>query len=53
MSKTALLVIDVQDSFLQRDYWTDTEFKLYATHLGRWRPQTPSEYRHQNHQRLV
>lgn len=30
MSKTALLVIDVQDSFLQRDYWTDTEFKLYA-----------------------
>jgi transcriptional regulator GlxA family with amidase domain len=20
---------------------------------GRWRPQTPSEYRHQNHQRLV
>lgn len=30
MSKTALLVIDVQDSFLQRDYWTDTEFKPYA-----------------------
>lgn len=29
MSKTALLVIDVQDSFLQRDYWQKDDFLPY------------------------
>lgn len=27
---TALLVIDVQQSFLHRDYWSDTDFAEYA-----------------------
>lgn len=35
MSKTALLVIDVQDSFLQRDYWSDTDFKPFAEKQSR------------------
>ena len=36
MNNTALLVIDVQDSFTQRDYWDSTDFAPYAekqTHL--------------------
>lgn len=35
MSKTALLVIDVQDSFLQRDYWVNTDFKPYTDKQSR------------------
>lgn len=35
MSKTALLVIDVQDSFLQREYWSDNEFKPFAEKQSR------------------
>jgi nicotinamidase-related amidase len=29
MNDTALLVIDVQQSFLQRPYWTDTDYPAY------------------------
>jgi len=35
MSNTALLVIDVQNSFLQRDYWSDEAFKPYAEKQSR------------------
>ena len=35
MNKTALLVIDVQDSFLQRDYWSESEFKPFAKNQSR------------------
>jgi len=35
MSKTALLVIDVQDSFPQRDYWSPTDFPAYANNQTR------------------
>lgn len=30
MKKTVLLVIDVQNSFLHRDYWSDRDFPEYA-----------------------
>ena len=35
MSKTALLVIDVQNSFFQRDYWDDSEFQPYKARQTR------------------
>lgn len=35
MSKTALLVIDVQDSFFHTDYWTEDEFEPYAKRQNR------------------
>lgn len=35
MSKTALLVIDVQESFRHRDYWDDSEFDGYAGRQNR------------------
>ncbi|GGX89395.1 hydrolase [Litchfieldella qijiaojingensis] len=35
MSKTALLVIDVQESFKHRDYWDESEFADYAERQNR------------------
>nr|CAA6827379.1 MAG: isochorismatase family protein [uncultured Thiotrichaceae bacterium] len=35
MSKTALLVIDVQQSFPQREYWDDSEFQPYKENQTR------------------
>jgi len=35
VNKTALLVIDVQDSFPQRDYWSPEDFPAYAENQTR------------------